>query len=743
MTGVKGVQMKKEDLKRLLEDMSLEEKIGQLVQLPGFLIEGGSVITGPALEMGFDEETLYNAGATLSIFSFEQIKEIQDQFMARQPHHIPLLFMGDIINGYRSVYPIPLGQGCSFDPELVKELSAMSAKESSAEGLHVTFSPMVDLVRDARWGRVMESTGEDTYLNSCFARAAVEGYQGKDIADAGNVAACVKHFAAYGAPEAGRDYNTVELSERTLMDDYMPAYQAAVDAGVEMVMTSFNTLNRIPATGNSDYMRTLLRDTWGFHGMLISDWAAVNELELQGIANDMAESADLAIHAGVDMDMCTPVYASSLKKLVADGKVSETLIDESCMRVLELKNKLGLFEDPYHHAEQADPKEVLLCNEHRQLCLKAAEESIVLLKNKRDILPLAKEGLNIAFIGPYAEAHRLYGVWSMLGREEDTVSVKEGVEMIAQGNTCTFAKGCRMLDPKYPLCGFRGMEKEEETDDEELLLDAMMKAKRADVVVMLLGEHPAQSGEGGSRGDIRIPKPQRKLLKEIAKVNSNIVTVLFHGRPLDIRGVDRRSKAVLAAWFPGIEGGNAVARILFGESDPSGRLAMSFPYSVGQVPVHYDHFATGRPFNGDISNRFQSRYQDIPNEPLYPFGHGLTYTTFDYTSVELSDDVMTKEKPVTVLARIKNIGNREGTEVVQMYIRDLKGSVTRPVKKLKGFERVTLKPGEEKTVRFRIDRDMLAFTGADMKFSAEPGEFYVYVGASSACDRHVSFTLKD
>ncbi len=734
--------MKKEDLQALLNDMSLEEKIGQLIQIPGFLIEGGSVITGPALEMGFDEETYYNAGATLSIFTFERIREIQDQFMARQPHHIPLLFMGDIINGYRSIYPIPLGQGCSFDPALSRKLAAMSARESAAEGLHVTFSPMVDLVRDARWGRVMESTGEDTYLNSCFAKAAVEGYQGKDIADAGSVAACVKHFAGYGAPEAGRDYNVVELSDRTLKDDYLPPYKAAVDAGVEMVMTSFNTLNRIPASGNTEYMRTLLRDTWGFHGMLISDWAAINELELQGVADDMAASANMAIHAGVDMDMCTPVYALSLRKLVKEGKVPEALIDESCMRVLELKNRLGLFEDPYHHAHQTKAEQVVLCDEHRALCLKAAEESVVLLKNKRDILPLKKEGQNIAFIGPYADAHRLYGVWSMLGREEDTVSVKEGIEEIGQSNTCTFAKGCRMLDPKFPLTGFHGMEQEEETDDEELLLDAMMKAKRADVVVMLLGEHPAQSGEGGSRGDIRIPKPQRKLLKEISKVNSNIVTVLFHGRPLDIRGVDRRSKAVMAAWFPGIEGGRAIARLLFGESEPSGKLAMSFPYSVGQVPVYYDHFATGRPFNGDITNRFQSRYQDIPNDPMYPFGHGLTYTTFDYVSVELSSDTMTKETPITVSVRIKNIGNRKGTEVVQMYIRDLKGSVVRPVKKLKGFERVTLEQGEEKTVTFRIDHSMLAFTRADMTFDAEPGTFYVYVGGSSAVDKHGEFTLQ-
>ncbi|MBO4901613.1 MAG: beta-glucosidase BglX [Lachnospiraceae bacterium] len=733
--------MQKEQLEILLKDMSLREKIGQLVQIPGFMIGSGSVITGPALEMGFSEEDFYNAGATLSVFDFDQIKEIQDKFMEHQPHHIPLLFMGDIINGYRSVFPIPLAQGCSFDPELSGRLAAMSAKESAAAGLHVTFSPMVDVVRDARWGRVMESTGEDTYLNECFAKETVKGYQGSNLADAGSVAACVKHYAAYGAPEGGRDYNVVELSDRTLTDDYLPPYQAAVDAGVEMVMTSFNTLNRLPATGSKWLMRDLLRDTWGFSGMLISDWGAINELELHGVTKDGAESAYLAMKAGVDMDMCTPVYALNLQKLVEEGKIAEELIDEACMRVLTLKNKLGLFEDPYHHADQVKAEDVILSREHRELCLEAAEESCVLLKNKRDILPLAKEGLKIAFIGPYTEAHRLYGVWSMLGREEDTVSVKEGVEAIAQNNECTFSKGCRMLDPKYPLYEFHGRVEEEETDDEELLLDAMTKAKRADVCVMLLGEHPAHSGEGGSRGDIRIPKPQRKLLKEIAKVNPNIVTVLFHGRPLDIRGVDRRSKAVLAAWFPGIEGGNAVARLLFGESAPSGKLAMSFPYNVAQVPVHYDHFTTARAFNGDITNRFQSRYLDIPNDPLYPFGHGLTYTTFDYMSIEQSGDVVTCDSPVTVSVRIKNIGNRAGTEVVQLYIRDLKGSVVRPVKKLKGFERVTLEAGEEKTVTFTIDHEMLKFTTADMRFEAEPGEFYAYAGGSSRTERHVTFTF--
>ncbi len=730
--------MKQEALEKLLGEMSLEEKIGQLVQIPGFILQDGAVVTGP--DMGFDASEMYNAGATLSIFTFDQIKRIQDTFMARQPHHIPMLFMGDIINGYRSIYPIPLAQGCMFDPDLAKELAAMSAKESAASGLHVTFSPMVDLVRDPRWGRVMESTGEDPYLNSRYAEAIVSGYEGEDLKDIDHVASCVKHFAAYGAPEGGRDYNTVELSERTMRDDYLPSYHAAVSAGVSMVMTSFNTLDRIPASGNRHYMDVILRGEWGFDGVLISDWAAVNELVMHGVAKDTAQAAQMGLEAGVDIDMCTPVYASNLKKLVEEGRVDPALIDRSCMRVLQLKNRLGLFEDPYHGAGDRNGEQIILCDAHRKLCEKAAEESMVLLKNKREILPLAKEGLNIAFIGPYAEEKRLYGAWSMLGENEDTVSVREGVEALGTGNHCFFARGSRMLDPRMPLQGFHGPETEPEADDEELLLEAMTLAKRADVVVMLLGEHPCQSGEGGSRADIRIPKPQRKLLKEIAKVNDNIVTVLFHGRALDIRGVEKRSKAVLAAWFPGVEGGTAVARLLFGESDPSGRLSMSFPYRVGQIPVHYDSFSTGRLFNGDRKNRFQSQYQDIPNEPLFPFGHGLTYTTFDYSQITLSSDTM-EDEPVTASVRLKNIGSRAGTETVQLYIRDLVGSVVRPMKQLKGFQRVRLEAGEEETVTFTIGRDALAFTRADGVFDAEPGEFSVMIGGSSAVERHASFTL--
>lgn len=736
--------MTEEKLIELFEDMSLKEKIGQLVQIPGFFVESGSVLTGPAMEMGLDKEAIYNSGSTLSVFTFDKIKQIQDEFMENQPHHIPLMFMADIINGYKSIYPIPLAQGCSFDPKLAGELASMAACETAAQGIHVTFSPMVDLVRDARWGRVMESTGEDPYLNSVFADSIVRGYQGDDISASGKVAACVKHFAAYGAPEGGRDYNTVEVSERTMKDDYLPSYKAAVDAGVEMVMTSFNTIDRIPATANKKYMREILREAWGFDNVLISDWAAIDELINHGIAAGESEAARLAIEAGVDIDMCTPVYNNALEQLVLDNKVNEELINESCMRVLRLKNKLGLFEDPYHHADSADRDSIILSDANRKLCRTAAEESMVLLKNEDDILPLNKFGLKIAFIGPYAESKHLYGAWSLLGDDNDVVSVREGVEALRTANIYHYSKGCRLVEKGHPIYGFMGEVTDEDgTDDDALLREALEQARWADVVVLMLGEHSQQSGEGGSRGDIRLPKQQRKLLREIYKVNKKIVTVIFSGRPLDIRDVNKASRAILEAWFPGIEGGNAIAGILFGDVSPSGHLSMSFPYSVGQVPVHYDGFNTGRPYEGDLTNRFKSRYTDIPNAPLYPFGHGLTYADVIYSNIELSSDILKKGGEITASVTISNRGHREATEVVQLYIRDVSGSVVRPVRQLKAFKRVNLKPNVTIKVDFSIKEDMLRFTRADMTYGSEPGNFVAFIGRSSATENGAQFILSD
>lgn len=734
--------MTNDKILELLNDMSLDEKIGQLIQIPGYFMETGSVLTGPAMEMGYDKEVIYNCGSTLSVFTYDKIKPIQDEFMANQPHHIPLMFMADIINGYKSIFPIPLAQGCSFDPDLSEELAKMAAKETAAEGIQVTFSPMVDLVRDCRWGRVMESTGEDVYLNSRFAESMVRGYQGDDVSQPDSVAACVKHFAAYSAAEGGRDYNTVELSEKTMRDDYLPGYKAAIDAGAEMVMTSFNTLDRIPASANKRYMREILRNEWGFDSVLISDWAAIEELISHGIAENEEEAARLAIEAGVDIDMCTPVYVGSLKKLVETGKVSEELINESCLRVLQLKNRLGLFEDPYHGAENIDRDKIILCKEHRDLCRKAAEESAVLLKNDDNLLPLNKKGLKIAFIGPYADNKWLFGAWSLLGEQKDVVSVREGIEGLKIKDKVRFDKGCRLVEKGSPIYGFLGDVITDDADDEALLKQAVKDAKWADVVVMLLGEHSQQSGEGGSRGDIRLPKTQRKLLKTIAGYNKNIVSVIFAGRPLDLRDVSRASKSVMCTFFPGIEGGNAIARLLFGDVSPSGHLSMSFPYSVGQVPVHYDIFNTGRPYEGDATNRFKSKYSDIPVGALYPFGHGLTYSKFICSEVVLSASEMKSGESITAYVMLTNAGECEATQTVQLYIRDVKGSVVRPIKQLKGFKRVTLKPKESARVDFAITEDMLGFTRADMSYGSEPGEFIAYIGDSSVTDNGADFTLK-
>lgn len=737
--------MKNEELSALLADMSIEEKIGQLVQIPGAFLEDESFLTGPGLEFGITDEELGMIGSTLSIVGAKKIRKIQDKAMSKQPHHIPMLFMADIINGYRSVFPIPLAQGCSFDTKLVERLAAMSARESAADGLHVTFSPMVDLVRDARWGRVMESTGEDAFLNGALAAATVEGYQGKDVSDGSKIAACVKHFAAYSAPEGGRDYNTVELSKRTILDDYLPGYEAAIKAGSEMVMTSFNTLDGICATANKEYMQDILRKKWGFEGVLISDWAAIAELIPNGMAENDREAAALAMDAGVDIDMSTPVYLKQLKGLVEQNVISMEDLDRACLRVLTLKNHLGLFEDPYHQASGKKANAEILSDDNRSLCREAAEQTMVLLRNKKNILPLPKKGKKIALIGPYAESKTLCGTWSIFADKKDVVTVADGMQNKDYANQYLIAKGCPLVDPGKPLYGFEmGNVVHEYKPDEncqELLDDAVKKAEKADVVVLLLGEHPAQTGEGGSQADIRLPKMQRRLLREVSKVNSNLVVVLFGGRPLDIRDVCKNAGAVVAAWLPGIEGGNALANLLYGDVNFTGKLSMSWPYSVGQVPVHYDRFPTGRPYNGDITNRFQSKYNDIPVEPLFAFGHGLSYAKFEYSNIVLSSDKMGWNESITAEVQLSNVGACQGVETVQMYIRDTSASTVRPIKELKGFKKVRLNPGATALVSFTIDREMLKFTRSDWEFEAEVGRFILYIGSDSDTLMSAEFEL--
>jgi beta-glucosidase len=722
--------------------MSLEEKVNQLLQLPGYCYED-SVSTGPITDLGLTKDSLYQAGSCLSVIGAKKLKQIQDQCLKEQPHHIPMLFMCDIINGYRTVFPIPLAQGATFDPELIHDCAAMAAAESAAAGLHVVFSPMTDLVRDARWGRVMESTGEDTYLNCVMARETVKGYQGDDIAQKGKVAACLKHFAGYGAPTAGRDYNNVELSERTFREDYLPAYQAAVDAKCALVMTSFNSNNRVPSSGSKELLRDILRQEMGFDGVVISDWAAILELKIQGIAADDREAAKLAIEAGVDIDMVTNLYVSQLPKLVAEQAVDMSLVDDAVMRVLTLKNKLGLFENPYKDADEAAEKELLLCESHRQLAKKCAAESFVLLKNE-GILPLSIDREKLAFIGPYVDEKKISGSWSIFSEDEDSITIKEAVEKKLGQGIVSFEKGCEIINAGQLVYGFRAQYENtlSQTEAAENLQRAVTLAKESGVVVMALGEHREFTGEAASSAFLTIPEIQMDLLRKVYEVNQNIVVVLFNGRPLDLREIEGMAKAILEVWMPGTEGGTAIAEVLFGDQNPSGKLSMSFPYCVGQVPVFYNEFNTGRPFKGDYrTTRFASKYMDIPNEPLYPFGYGLSYTEFTYSGVTLSSNKMYKEDTIDASITLTNSGTREGTEVVQCYIQDVAGSVIRPVRQLGAFQRSTLKPGESRTVQFNITNDMLKFYRIDMQFDSEPGIFKVYIGGDSRTMNEGEFEL--
>jgi beta-glucosidase len=734
--------MTQDKLKQLLTELSLEEKINQMIQIIGQIYEEGAVVTGPASQYGINEKNIRMAGSILSSVGAEKLKKIQDDYMKNHPHQIPMLFMADIINGYKTIFPIPLAQACTFNPELIKEGASVTAKESAAAGLHVTFSPMVDLVRDARWGRVMESTGEDTYLNSCFAKALVEGYQGESVKEKGKIAACVKHFAGYGAPTAGRDYNNVELSERTLKEDYLPAYKAAIDAGSELVMTSFNTLNRIPATGNKELMREILRKEMGFTGVLISDWGAIQELISHGIAEDSKEAARLSLEAGVDIDMMSMIYCNRLKDLLEEGTITEEMIDESVMRILELKNKLGLFENPYKDADAEEEKRLLLCEEHRSLSRKMAAESFVLLKNEENILPLPTEGKRIAFIGPYADCKRIHGSWSLFCNEEDSVSIKEAVEKSGYRSNFLFEKGCDLLEPGIEVPEFgevfaKSVLTEEER--QELLSNGIKSAKVSDMVVLAMGEHPSQSGEAASKADITVAKHQMELLKEIYKVNHNIIILLFNGRPMDIRELCQYSKAILEVWMPGTEGGNAIVDVLFGKVNPSGKLTMSFPYSVGQVPVFYNEFATGRSYEEGDRTRFHSRYLDIPNKPLFPFGFGLSYTKFEYSGIELDKNTMSGNQIIHALIEVKNVGKYSGEEVVQLYIQDVKGNVIRPVRELKDFRKISLQSGESKKVTFIINKEMLKFYQKDMKYDVEPGLFRLFIGGDSTTNNAAEF----
>ena len=729
--------MTKEELLHLLHQMTTQEKCRELMQLPMEAFTDTDISTGPCEDLELTDEKMAQVGSILSLTGAEWTRKVQEEHLKNNRLNIPLLFMADIINGYKTIFPIPLAQGCTFDPDLVRQLAEAAAREGAAAGVHVTFSPMADLVRDPRWGRVMESTGEDPYLNGIMAEQMVKGYQGNDLKEEGRLAACVKHFAGYGAPLGGREYNQVELSERTLLEDYLPAYEKAVRAGARLVMSSFNTLERVPSTGNRKLMREILRGKMGFQGVLISDYAAVKELIAHGLAEDEAEAARLALEAGVDIDMMSRCYSDFLCGQIERGEVAQELLDEAVLRVLELKKDLGLFENPFKDGSPEKEKELLLCEKHRSLAQKAAEESFVLLKNEENMLPLSKEETT-AFIGPFGEEKGLLGAWALFADREDTVTVKEGVERLCPGQI--WAKGCEILEPGQKwLRGYIPIAEEtwKQTEEaaEEKLKEAVEAAGKADRVVLLLGEQELESGESGSCGRIGLPPSQMKLLKAVVQVNPNLVLVVFSGRPLILTEACAYAKAVLFAWMPGTQGGPAVANVLYGYSNPSGKLTMTFPYHMGQIPVYYSDFATGRPQ--------MPGYIDIPKEPLYPFGYGLSYTEYAYSPVKLDQKVLDSQTDVIhASVRVKNTGNMEGREAVQMYIQDVKGSVSRPVRQLKGFQKISLAPGEEKEVRFEIREEMLRFWTIDMEYRSEPGRFRVWIGTDSRTENGEEFYLR-
>lgn len=712
-----------------LERMTLDEKIAQLIQLAVPFFEGASdagQITGPMASLGIGQDTVRGAGSVLGMAGAQETINVQRKHLEHNRLGIPLLMMADIVHGFKTIFPVPLAIGCSWDLALAERSAEIAAKEASVSGVHVTYAPMVDLVRDPRWGRVMESTGEDPYLNAEFARAFVRGFQGDDLSgDLDRVAACVKHFAAYGAAEAGRDYNTVDLSARQLREFYLPAYKAALDEGCEMVMTSFNTVDGVPATGNVPLMRKLLREEWGFDGVLISDWGAVKELIAHGIAADEREAALKAMKAGVDIEMMTSCYAKHMAELIEAGEVDEALIDEAVMRILQLKDKLGLFDNPYRAADPERERAIVFSDAHRAAALELARKSCVLLKNE-GVLPLSP-ALKVAVVGPFARSGDLLGPWSWTGSQDAVVRVSEAIRAkAASPDAVTVAEGCGI----------------ETASTEAQLLEVEAAAQGADVIVLALGEHSDMSGEAGCRADIRLPEAQLALIRRVKALGKPVVAVLFNGRPLDLHGVIDEADAVLEAWFPGSEGGTAVADLLYGDANPSGRLTMSFPYSVGQVPVYYNAFNTGRPQGApDAQVRYVSQYLDIPNEPLLPFGYGLGYAAFEYGEAALSADAMTPDAPITVTLRVTNVGPVAGVETIQLYVRDIAGEVVRPVKELKAFRQIELQPGESAEIAFELSESQLRYYHADLTHASDAGAFLAMVGPNSRDVASLPFTL--
>ena len=736
----------------LMKKMTVEEKIGQL-NLP----VSGEIVTGQAQNSDVAKKIEQGlVGGLLNLKGVEKIRDVQKLAIEKSRLGIPLIFGMDVVHGYETIFPIPLGLSCSWDMEAIRKSARIAATEASADGISWTFSPMVDISRDPRWGRVSEGNGEDPFLGGAIAKAMVSGYQGIDLNNQlkrnDEIMACVKHFALYGAGEAGRDYNTVDMSRNRMFNEYMYPYQAAVDASVGSVMASFNEIDGVPATANKWLMTDVLRKQWGFDGFVVTDFTGISEMIAHGIGDLQTVSAR-ALNAGVDMDMVSEGFTGTIKKSIDEGKISMETLDKACRRILEAKYKLGLFDNPYKYCDLKRPKRDIFTKEHRDAARKIAGESFVLLKNDKSgssanpTLPLKKEG-TVAVIGPLANTRsNMPGTWSVAARLNDYPSVYEGLkEMMAGKVNITYAKGSNLIsdaayEERATMFG-RSLNRDNRTD-KEILDEALKVAANADVIIAALGESSEMSGESSSRTNLDLPDVQRTLLEALLKTGKPVVLTLFTGRPLTLTWEQEHVPAILNVWFGGSEAAYAIGDVLFGDVNPSGKLTMTFPKNVGQIPLFYNHKNTGRPLpEGKWFEKFRSNYLDVDNDPLYPFGYGLSYTNFQYSNITLSAPTMGQDGSVTAMVTVTNTGKYDGAEVVQLYIRDLVGSITRPVKELKGFDKIFLKAGESKTVSFKITPELLRFYDYELNFVAEPGDFDIMIGGSSQSVKTAHLSLK-
>jgi beta-glucosidase len=723
----------------LMQKMTLEEKIGQL-NLPSI----GFDVTGPVLSQGVEEKIKKGlVGGVFNTYTPIAVRKLQQLAVNETRLKIPLLFGYDVIHGHRTIFPISLGLASSWDLDLIERTARAAAVEATADGLNWVFSPMVDIARDPRWGRVSEGAGEDPWLGSQIAKAMVMGYQGADLSKDNTVLACVKHFALYGAGEAGRDYNTVDMSRIRMYNEYLPPYKAAVDAGVGSIMSSFNEIDGVPASGNKWLLTDLLRRQWGFKGFVVSDYTSINEMVNHGVGDDK-KVGELSLNAGLDMDMVGEIFLRYGVDLVKAGRITQAQVDAACRRILEAKYKLGLFQDPYRYVNEDRPARDIMSADKIELSREAAMKSIVLLKNSGQVLPL-QQTKKIAFIGPLVKNQRdLIGSWSGAGDWKKAVSIWDALQQKFGADRFLYAKGCNLVQDstlRKRLNDHDGQLTVDEMSSAQLIEQAVGTANHADVVVAVLGEAFGMSGEAASRSSIGLLDNQLELLKALKRTGKPIILVLMSGRPLTLEWEDTHCDAILETWFAGSQAGNAITAVLFGDHNPSGKLTMTFPRNTGQIPIYYNSKNTGRPM--DPNNKYSTKYLDVVNSPLYPFGYGLSYTTFSYGDIKLSSSAIKPNQSLDASIVVTNTGKTDGTETVQMYLRDMVGSISRPVKELKGFQKITLKAGESATVNFKITVDELKFFNSDLKWVAEPGDFKVFIGGNSQDVKEANFIYTD